>query len=85
VPKFLTFHREPEKSLEKMEEAFRQLAKETTAVWIRTYYHKDDGRRVCEWEAPAEESITVIFKRMGIVWDEVIQVEEILPGQWRGL
>ena len=83
MPKFLTFHREPEKTLEKMEEAYRQLAKETTAVWIRTYCRKEDGRRICEWDAPSEESITVIFKRTGITWDEIIQVEEILPGRWR--
>lgn len=83
MPKFLTLHREPKKTWEKLEEAYRQLAKETTAVWIRTYYRIDDGRRICEWEAPSEESIIVLFKRTGITWDEIIEVEEILPGRWR--
>ena len=83
MPKFLTIHREPEKTLEKMEEAYKQLAKETTAVWVRTYYRKEDGRRICEWDAPSEESIMVVFKRTGVAWDEIIQVEEILPGRWR--
>ncbi|MCC6503697.1 MAG: DUF4242 domain-containing protein [Deltaproteobacteria bacterium] len=83
MPKFLTIHREPEKTLEKMEEAYKQLAKETTAVWVRTYYRKEDGRRICEWEAPSEESIMVVFKRTGITWDEMIEVEEVLPGRWR--
>ena len=83
MPKFLTIHREPEKTIEKMEEAYKQLARETTAEWVRTYYRKEDGRRICEWEAPSEESIIVIFKRTGITWDEIIEVEEILPGRWR--
>ena len=83
MPKFLTIHREPEKTIEKMEEAYKQLARETTAEWVRTYYRKEDGRRICEWEAPSEESIIVIFKRTGITWDEIIEVEEMLPGRWR--
>ncbi len=83
MPKFLTIHREPEKTWEKMEQAYRQMAEETTAVWVRTYYRKEDGRRICEWDAPSEESIIVVFKRTGVTWDEIIQVEEILPGRWR--
>lgn len=83
MPKFLTFHCEPEKTWEKLEEAYKHLAKETTAVWVRTYYKRDKGRRICEWDAPSEESIIVIFKRMGILWDEILQVEEILPSRWR--
>ena len=83
MPKFLTIHREPEKTIEKMEEAYKQLARETTAQWVRTYYRKEDGRRICEWDAPSEESIIVLFKRTGITWDEIIEVEEVLPGRWR--
>ena len=83
MPKFLTLHREPEKTWAKLEEAYKQLAKETTAEWVRTYYRKEGGRRICEWDSPSEESITVLFKRMGITWDEIIQVEEILPGRWK--
>lgn len=83
MPKFLTIHREPGKSLESMDEAYSQLAKETTAVWVRTFYRREDGTRICEWEAPSEESIIVVFKRTGITWDEIIEVEEVLPGRWR--
>lgn len=81
--KFLTFHCEPERTWEELENAYKKLANETTARWIRTYYQKDTGRRICEWEAPSEESIIVIFKRINITWDEIIQVEEILPDKWR--
>jgi len=83
MSKFLTFHCEPEKTWEKLEEAYKHLAKETTALWIRTFYQREQGRRVCEWDAPSEESVMVIFKRMGITCDEIMSVEEILPNRWR--
>lgn len=83
MPKFLAFHSEPEKTWEELENAYKKLANETTARWVRTYYQKDTGRRICEWDSPCEESITVIFKRMGITWDEIMHVEEILPERWR--
>ena len=83
MPKFLACHSEPEKTWEELENAYKKLANETTARWVRTYYHKDSGRRICEWEAPSDESVIVVFKRMGITWDELIPVEEILPERWR--
>jgi hypothetical protein len=83
MPKFLTFHKEPDKSWAKLEEAYSQLAQETTAVWVRTYYNADEGFRICEWDSPSDETLLVIFKRMNITFDRIIAVEEILPSHWR--
>jgi hypothetical protein len=83
MPKFLTFHHEPERSWAKLEEAYRHLAKETTAVWVRTYYQTTEGFRICEWDSPSDETLVVIFKRMGVTFEKIIPVEEILPSRWR--
>ncbi len=83
MPKFLSFHHEPERTWAKLEECYRHLAKETTAFWVRTYYQRDAGFRVCEWDAPSDETLLVIFKRMGITVDRIVPVEEILPSRWR--
>lgn len=83
MPKYLTFHYEPDRSWAKLEEAYRRLAKETTAIWVRTYYNAGEGHRICEWDSPSDETLVVIFKRMGITYEKIIPVEEILPSRWR--
>lgn len=83
MPKFLTFHHEPEKSWAKLEEAYQDLARETTAVWVRTYYEPQEGHRICEWDSPSDETLVVIFKRMGITYEKIVPVEEVLPSRWR--
>lgn len=83
MPKYLTFHAEPERLWEDLVEKYRTLARETTAVWIRTYIFEDGTQRVCEWDAPAPEPLHVIFTRTGISYDRIVPVREVLPSSWR--
>ncbi len=83
MPKYLTFHIEPERRWEDLVERYRTLARETTAVWIRTYIFEDGSQRVCEWDSPSPETLHVVFERTGITCDRIAPVREVLPSQWR--
>ena len=83
MPKYLTFHSEPDRKWEDLEQKYVLLAKETTAVWIRTYLREHGTKRVCEWDAPSPETLHVIFERVGITCYDIEEVEEILPARWR--
>lgn len=83
MPKYLTFHVEPERRWEDLVEKYRILARETTAVWIRTYIYEEGSHRICEWDAPSAESLHVVFKRTAISCDRIVAVREVTPSMWR--
>ncbi|UCG38390.1 MAG: DUF4242 domain-containing protein [bacterium] len=83
MPKFLTYHSEPDRRWSDLEVKYRVLARETTAVWVRTYMEGDCTRRVCEWDAPSPESLHSLFARVGIECRHIVEVTEIHPRRWR--
>jgi hypothetical protein len=83
MPKYLTFHAEPDRAWEDLVEKYKALARETTAVWVRTYLFEDGSERICEWDSPSPEPLDVIFKRTGITCDRIARVRQVLPSQWR--
>ena len=82
MPKFLTFHVEPERRWEDLVTKYRKLAGETTAVWVRTYMYEGCSHRICEWEAPSPLTLESLFARTGTTCDKIVEVTEVLPTQW---
>jgi hypothetical protein len=83
MPKFLTFHVEPERRWEELVEKYRRLAVETTAVWVRTYLYEGCSHRICEWDAPGAQTLESLFARLDMACDRIVEVKEVLPSQWR--
>jgi len=83
MPKYLTYHSEPDRKWKDLEEKYEILAQETTAKWIRTYIEGDCMHRVCEWDAPSPEALHVLFARINIECRHIVEVTEVLPSRWK--
>ncbi len=42
----------------------------------RAYVDKESGKVCCCWSANSRETVADLFKRAGVVFDSIIQVEE---------
>ncbi len=83
MPLYLTLHHDPELLAEEMESNWIKLAKERRAVWVKTWYNIEQGRRFCWWDAPAKEALEQVLRDHGIAWKDIIQVELTTPSDWR--
>jgi hypothetical protein len=83
MPHFLSVHHEPSASREKIEATWVQLAQETRGIWIKTWYNLDVGKRICWWDAPAQEALEEVFRDHGVTWEEIVPVELTTPSDWR--
>ena len=83
MPHFLSTHRDPSVSKDRLEAKWTNLAQERGAIWVKTWYNLPSGRRYCWWDAPDLEILEQIFARHGVSWEEIIQVELTTPSEWR--
>jgi len=80
---YLAMHHEPAESREKIESRWVGLAGERRAVWMKTWYNFDQGRRFCWWDAASEEILEAIFRDHGVPWEKIVKMELTTPGEWR--
>jgi hypothetical protein len=84
MPHYLAIHNEPAVPREKVAGRWIELAKEGRAIWLKTWYNFDNGRRFCWWDAPHKEALEDIFRDHGVPWEEIIEVEHTTPADWFG-
>lgn len=80
--RYMMVHKNPEIDCEEVQNKWRALARKEAGIWIRTYYSQEAGVRYCIWLAPGEEDLKNIFTEIGISWDSIVEVEEIVPDMW---
>jgi hypothetical protein len=83
MPHYLCTHYEPSVPREKLESKWTDLAQERGAIWVKTWFNLQSGRRFCWWDAPSKETMIIIFQRNDISWEDIIQVEHTTPSEWR--
>ncbi len=80
---FLTTHREPGLPKQDMRTRWIALADERRAVWVKTWYNVESGRRFCWWDAPNKEALEAVFRDHGVSWEQIVQVQLTTPSEWR--
>ncbi len=80
---FMVVHEAPELSWEEVEKKWIALAREQSAIWVRTWFNRDEGVRYCEWNAPNAKVLQEIFSRYKVSWKSILEVEKTSPGSWR--
>jgi hypothetical protein len=83
MPQYLSIHDEPSVPREKVETRWADLAEESRAVWVKTWYVTDLTKRFCWWDAPDKETLERIFRDHEISWAEIIPVRLTIPSEWR--
>ncbi len=78
----LTIHYEPSVSRGALEARWRRLARERRALWIKTWFNVDLGKRYCWWGAPSKEVLQAVFQDHGVPWDEIVEVNCTTPSEW---
>ena len=53
--------------------------KENPDVKFNGLWVNDDGIGVCDWEAPDAETVRTAVESVGSDYDEVIEVEKVMP------
>jgi hypothetical protein len=79
---FMVVHRDPDISWDKVEENWSRMLDFEQATWLRTYYNKERGFRLCLWLAPNEEELKKIFTDLQNSWESIMEVEETIPDIW---
>ena len=82
MKKFMAVHKDSKVTCDELHDNWRKLAKVESSTWIRTYYNEENAVRYCEWLATSEEDLKYIFTEMGISWESILEVEEIVPDLW---
>lgn len=80
--KFMVYHKDPKVSWKKIEENWARSANIETATWVRTYYNKKEKVRYCLWLAPDEKNLEKVFKKLGVSYESLIEIEETVPDLW---
>jgi uncharacterized protein DUF4242 len=80
--KYMMVHNTPGIDCEEVQANWRKLAKIEAGAWLRTYYNEEKGIRYCLWMTQSEEELKNIFIEIGISWDTITPVEEIIPDLW---
>ena len=79
---YLAVHYEESTPRERIEGRWIALARENRAIWLKTWYNFDLGKRYCWWDAPNKEALEEIFHDHGVPWEEIIEVEHTSPADW---
>jgi hypothetical protein len=79
---YLAVHDEPTTSGEKIETRWVGLAAERRAIWMKTWYNFDIGKRYCWWDAPDRSALEEIFLDHGVPWEEILEVALTTPAEW---
>lgn len=58
---------------------------ESDTVFVRAYSAFQDGKVVCEFEAPSKDALANVFGALGFPYDEIVQVEAICDGGSDGI
>jgi len=80
---FMVVHKAPDLSWKEVEKKWMELSKVQEAIWVRTWFNKEEGVRYCEWMAPNGQVLKNIFSRHGVSWESLLEVEKTSPGSWR--
>jgi hypothetical protein len=83
MPHYVSVHYEPLASRAVIESKWKLLAQERRAIWLKTWYNFDIGKRFCWWDSPDKDQLEKIFQDHGVTWEEIIQVELTTPSDWR--
>jgi hypothetical protein len=83
MPHYLTIHEEPSATRKQIEARWVKLAEERRAIWVRTWYNFEAGKRFCWWDAPDRETLEEIFKDHGTTWTDICKVKLTTPSDWR--
>ena len=82
MKKFMAVHNDPKIDFNEIQSNWRKLARVESSTWDRTYYNEEKSVRYCLWLASSEEDLKNIFTEMGISWESILEVEEIVPDLW---
>lgn len=80
---FMVVHKTQDLSWEEVEKKWIKLAREQSALWVRTWFNRNEGVRYCEWNAPNAKALEEIFARHEVDWRSILEVEKTSPGSWR--
>ena len=80
--KFMVYHKDPKISWKKVEENWAKSANVESATWVRTYYNKKEKVRYCLWLASNEEHLKKVFKKLGVSYESLLEIEETVPDLW---
>jgi len=83
MPHYLTVHRDPSLSKAEIEANWVRLAGEKRAIWVKTWFSLEGGRRFCWWDGPDQETVEQVFRDYGISWEEIVKVQLTTPSDWR--
>jgi hypothetical protein len=82
MPHYVTVHNEPGVPREIIESRWKVLAQEARAVWVRTWFNLDIGKRFCWWDAPNKEILEAVFNDHAVPWERITQVQLTTPSEW---
>ena len=80
--KYMVVHNDPNISWEKVEENWTKLANVERCKWLRTLFNREKGLRYCEWLAPDELTLDLLFEDLDISYESIVNVEETVPDLW---
>jgi len=83
MPKYLTIHYEMAVDRLLLESRWTEISMDSRAEWIMSAFNLEKGRRWCEWDAPDPQVIEEIFRDLGIIWSEILEVEVTRASQQR--
>ena len=82
MKKFIAVHHDPGVDCRKVQANWRNLAQVESAQWVRTYFSEKEGWRFCYWMAPDAAELKKIFDKIGVNYEQIVEVEETLPDMW---
>ena len=83
MPYYLTVHHEPSTPPEVIEGRWHGLALERRAIWMKTWFNVQDGKRFCWWDSPNRDELESIFRDHDVPWDRIVKVNLTTPCDWR--
>ncbi len=83
MPHYLSVHVEPSMARASIESRWVELARERRAIWVKTWYNFELGKRFCWWDAPNRSSLEEVFDDHKVRYDEIIKVALTTPADWR--
>jgi hypothetical protein len=83
MPYYLTVHHEPSTAPEVIEGRWHGLAQERRAIWMKTWFNLQDGKRFCWWDSPNRDELESIFRDHDVPWDRIVKVNLTTPCDWR--
>ncbi|MFC1836220.1 nickel-binding protein [Thermodesulfobacteriota bacterium] len=83
MPHYISYHHEPSVSPEEVQSRWTDMASEQRAIWVKTWFNHDSGKRYCWWDAPKREALEAVFSDNEVPWEEIIEVEITYPSDWR--